>query len=790
MRSVRWVKVWRDIWLHKARTALVVAAIAVGITGAGAVLNTWALVRRATREGYLATNPASATLTFDAVDSAVLARVRALPSVRAAEARRTLIASVMADGTWRTAILFVASDMAKSGIGTVVGERGSWPPADGALTVEKSSVEFANLSVGDSVSVRLGTGDAIILPVTGVARDAGLAPGWMEHVVYGFVTPATAARLGVPLAPNQLQIVVRDGALDREAVRRVGYEVKAAAEAADRKVLALDVPGPGEHIHAAQMDSLLLTQGAFGALALLLSAFLVVNLIGAMLVGQVREIGIMKAVGAGSGQVARMYLGLALVMGLAACVVAIPLAALLGRGYAGFTADLLNFDVRPYDIPIGSFVAQLLVGALLPVVAAAIPVVRGCRVSVADALRDIGISVAAFVGHRPVLGSVNGVARPLLLSLRNAFRRRVRMALTLATLALGGAVFIGSLGLRTSIRRSVGNQFGEVLRYDMAVRFSTTHAPDSLERMVRAIGGVKGAEAWSGVRAAVAHEGNMVGNSFVITGLATDARLVAFPMVSGRWILPGDAAAIVVTRRLLAEEPSLILGADLPLVIGGRTTTWRIVGVVDAGPQTGAYATREAVALVTGTGRAGVVVVSAARRETAAQSELLQRMRDQLEGSGFPVESTQLMAASRSAMEDHLLLVAGFLVAMSQLTIIVGGLGLASTMSLSVLERTREIGVLRAIGASHSAIVTMVQVEGLVVAALSWLIALPLSLPMSVLVGRAFGRVMITVPVTWVPEASAILIWLGISVGVSLAACAWPARHATRITTAAALAYE
>ena len=111
-------------------------------------------------------------------------------------------------------------------------------------------------------------------------------------------------------------------------------------------------------------------------------------------------------------------------------------------------------------------------------------------------------------------------------------------------------------------------------------------------------------------------------------------------------------------------------------------------------------------------------------------------------------------------------------------------------MSLSVLERTREIGVLRAIGARHRTIVLIVQGEGLVVAVLSWALAVPLSVPMSVAVARSFGRVMLPVPAGMAPQGSALLAWLVLAVMVAALACAWPAWSATRITTAQALAYE
>ena len=786
MSSLRWRKVLRDLWLHKARTLLVVLAIALGIVGAGSVLDTWALLRRVTRDGFLATNPASATLRTESIDADLLERVRALPEIAAAAARRTVIASAFTESGWRTAVLYAATDF-QSPIGKLQPTAGAWPPADSALVIEASSVEFAGLGVGGALQLRLGDRQ-VTLPIVGIARDAGLAPGWMEHTVYGFVTPATLGLMGAPVTPNQLQILVRDRSLDREAIRALAFRVKAVVEGTGRRVTDVAVPEPGEHIHAAQINSLLFTQGAFGFLALLLSGFLVVNLVAAMLAGQVREIGIMKAIGAGSGQLAAMYLSLALGLGLLACVVAIPAAALLGRWYAEFTAQLLNFDTTGFAIPRWALLVEVLLGALLPVAAAAIPVARGARISVGEALREVGIDGA---GRPPgfLLTRVGGLGRPLLLSLRNAFRRRQRMALTLVTLATGGAVYLGALNLRASIRRSVDVLFNEEMRFHLSIRFPEAHRPDSLEAAIAAVPGVVAAEGWGGRRAAVSH-GDLVGNGFPVTGLPPQSRMVAYPVRAGRWLQPGDSTALVINRSLAHDEPALAVGQEVTLVIDGRPTRWTVVGVVMtlAGPA--AYAPRATLAAIGGDGRVATVVVSTADPAPRAQAELSRRIRAELNGRGLPIASSQPMAESRRVLEDHLLLVAGFLLIMSQLMIVVGGLGLASTMSLAVLERTREIGVLRAIGARHGAILALVQIEGLVIGLLSWLLAIPLSVPMSAILGAAFGRIMTPVPLTLLPDGAGVGLWLAVVVGVSLVASAWPAVRATRITTAAALAYE
>ncbi len=788
MRSPRWRKVRRDLWLHKARTSLVILGVAVGILGAGSVLSAWSLVRQATRDEFRASNPASATLRTDSVDDALVARVAALPSIALVEVRRTVIASVRTRDGWRTAVLFAASALDTKRIGVLRPERGAWPPPDGAIVVEASSLDFAGAAVGDVLDVQVGNASPRSLAVAGVARDVGLAPGWMEHVVYAFLASATLARLGVSAAPNEMQILVRDPAMSRDAVRQVANEAKSVIERAGGRVTDIDVPVPGRHIHAGQIESLLLTQLAFGVLALVLSSILVVNLISAMLTGQRREIGVMKVLGARVEQIAVMYLTVASFLGLVACVIAIPLAAVIGRAYAQFTADLLNFDITGIAIPASVFVAQFVVGAILPVVAAAIPVWRGCRIPVGDALRDFGLSAQPPRRPGQIGIRLGGVGRPMLLSLRNAFRKRQRMALTLLALSTGGAVYLGALNLRASIIGSVDLLFGGQ-HFDFVLHFAQPHSADSLVAAVRKVAGISQVEAWGGTRAARSRPDGTLGSAFPVTAPPLATRMLDLRILRGRGFTTGRDNMLVVNRRLIEDDPAFDLDSTVTLIIDGHPTRWTVGGVVETGPTPAAYTAREILARVIGDGGANGVVVAATSRNPASLLDLIQRLRSSLGEAGLDVQTAHVMAQQRQVIEDHLLMVAGFLGIMGQLMIVVGGLGLASTMSLAVLERTREIGVLRAIGASHRAILMMIQVEGLVIALLSWMIALPLSLPMSGILGHAFGQIMIEVPVTWMPNPTGMARWLGVVVIVSVLACWWPARRAMRIPTARALAY-
>jgi GAF domain-containing protein len=131
-----------------------------------------------------------------------------------------------------------------------------------------------------------------------------------------------------------------------------------------------------------------------------------------------------------------------------------------------------------------------------------------------------------------------------------------------------------------------------------------------------------------------------------------------------------------------------------------------------------------------------------------------------------------------------------FLMIMAVLLAVVGGLGLMGTMSINVLERTREIGILRAIGASNGAVLRIVIVEGVLIGVISWAIGAVLALPLSVLLSNAVGEAFLQMPLDFVFSLSGLLIWLGVVVVLAALASFLPAWNAARVTVRAVLAYE
>lgn len=792
MLSPRWKKIVAELGQHKARSLLVVLAIAFGTAGAGVVLVTWAILQQVTIAEFRASNPMSASVHVDRVDADLLGAVRGVPGVADVQARRVVLASVLVDGVPQTALLTRIGDFNPVRIGKIEPESGTWPPNDAGVVIEASSVEFSATAVGGTLELSVGEGPTLRAVVNGIAHDVGVAPGWMEHMVYLFATSATLEALGVDSAFDEVQFTVSDRSLDRQGIRAIAREVVRVIESSGRRIGNVDVPEPGQHVHAAQIGSLLFTQGAFGVLAMVLSCILVANLMAALLASQRREIGVMKAIGARNRQLFGMYLSMALAYGLFSLLLALPAAWAGGWLYARFMANMLNFSVDGLVVPIWIMATLCAVGLVMPVTAAAFPIWRACRATVADALRDIGLSDTGAARGTTWLDRIGMISRPTRLALRNAFRNRRRMLLTLLTLAFGGAVSIGAGNLQVAIRGVVDLMFQQN-RYDMVLRLEAPVAAAELESLIRSVPGVAEVEGWSGARAVVlAQRGidddSRTGTSFSISGVPPQTQLLEPGISAGRWFNAADEAVLVANRGLLDQAGGAGSGDSLQLMIGGRSQAFRVVGVLDAGGRLPlAYAPRDTLSKLQQGGGVLTAVVKAA--VGVDHLSLVQSLRETLRSAGHPVRSSNLMSNMRAGMQDHMLLVASFLGIMGQLMLIVGGMGLASSMGMNVLERAREIGVLRAIGARHGAVFRMVQVEGLVVALGSWLLALPLSLPMSVLLGIAFGRIMLPVPLHLLPEPMAVLRWLLVVIVVSLCACTLPAWRAMRTPAARALAY-
>ena len=775
-----WRKAIRDFWQERARTALVVLAIALGISAFAAVLSSYAILTRELDNGYLATNPASAVLRVDSIDKDLVKAILQNPEVSDAEPRRTISGQMKAGPVqWRNLILFVVEDYGNIRVSKLVPEEGAWPPANGEILIERDAFQVAKASIGDAVTVKTANGVEQPLVISGSVHDVGQAQARMENIVYGYINLATLVQLGEEPRLDQLNILVAQNRFDEDHIRRVAADVEQLIKSRGHEVRRVDIPQPGKHPHSDLTGILLLAMSSFGLFVLVLSGIIVINLLTAMMASQVRQIGVMKAIGGTRWQVARIYFGQALFLGIAAVIVSIPLGIIGSRALCRYMAMFLNFDINSFAVPFWVYLLVALIGIVAPLIAAAYPIWRGTSTPVRVALSDFGLSQANFgvSAFDRALARIGGTFRLIAFAIRNSFRRRARLVLTLLTLAAGGLFFLSALNIRASMINTLDRMFA-ARKSDLSVSFAKAYEFEKIQKAVSNTPGVTRAEGW------FTTEASMGDRRFGVVALPPDTQLLDFDIIEGRKLVPQDTDAIVINNALAGRDPRMRVGETVVLRMGSDEKPWRIVGVARE-----AFAPSP-VGYIPLTGMTNSLRLALADTDPDSISALKAELDRNLEAQGVRARGSSTKAESRFGFDQHMVMIYVFLIVMSAIVGGVGGLGLMTTMSLNVLERRREMGVMRALGATPRIVWLMIVAEGVVIGILSWAIAALLAWPISKAVGDFLVKVMFRSGLDFTFEPIGLVIWMVVSIALSAAASFLPAWKASRLTVREALAYE
>jgi putative ABC transport system permease protein len=306
MLSTRWRKVLRDLWGNKARTVLVILSIAVGVFAVGMIAGSQTSFSQGLNGAWTAAHPPGATLYTDLFDDELLWTVRKMEGVQEADGRRQAYVRFRTDPQaeqWRDIQLFAYPDYENIRVQQVWSERGDWPPPDKEVLIERASLAWMGVQVGDAIFVEAPNGTLRELRVAGTAHDISMMDASWNDAAAGYINLETLSWFGLSRDFDELNLVIAGDATDREHVARVTAEVRDRVEKTGRTVYGTWLPTPGEHPAEEVVQPIIMLLGALGLLALLLSGFLVINTLQALLAQQVRQIGIMKAVGGRNGQI-------------------------------------------------------------------------------------------------------------------------------------------------------------------------------------------------------------------------------------------------------------------------------------------------------------------------------------------------------------------------------------------------------------------------------------------------------------------------------------------------------
>ena len=800
MASVRWHKVLRDFGSYRARTAAVVASIAVGVFAIGTTFGADALLSSGFADAYRQGSPASATFyTATGFEPSLVEAVGRMDGVEVVQARRTVsawlapdLATAAAGGGAKEIQLIALEDFSDQQVDRVLPRSGEFPPNRGEIVFERSALSLVDVREGDHVVVRTAGGDERRLRVVGLAYEPGASPAYYFGRLSAYVTRETLTDLGWPDTYNELRLRTTPDVVDSTGVQAVADAVRQRIERAGTPVTSVLIARPGSHPAQELIGSVFLVLGVIGFLSLFVAGFLIVNTINVLMAQHVRQIGIMKVIGARAGQITGLYLALVAMYAVVALCLAVPLAALASYGLASLVGGLLNVDLEQVLVPVRVVALEVAAGLAIPLLAALWPIRRGVRITVHDAITDTGIDERFGGGAVDrLLARLHGLSRPLLLSIRSTFRRKGRLVLTLTALTLGGAVFMTIFNVRGSLFATFDDT-ARYFDYDVQVTLDEPVRASTVVEEALRVPGTTAAEPWRFSSAIRQRPDGTESESMVMFGLPADTETVQPIIQEGRWLLPGEGNALVATSNIRRDDPDVQVGDVVTLRIAGADVPWTVVGIVQSPTfATFLYVDRTTLGAVTGdAGKAEIVMVKSDSHDAAFQAEVATALRSHLESSGIGVASTtttsDVLTTIYLAFDTLVILVS----AMAILLGIVGGLGLTGTMTMNVVERSREIGIIRAIGATDVAVRRIFVGEGTVIGLLAWVIGAVLAIPLSKALSDQLGQVFVQRPLAFEPSLGGIGTWLVVVIVLSVLGSLAPAWRASRIAVREVIGYE
>jgi len=807
----RWRKVLHDLIDNKARTLLVVFSIAVGVFSIGVIAGAYQIISQDMSVSYSANQPANIELRMSNFDGDVLDSIHNQPDVLDAEGRRVFNMRVRVPGTekWTTLDMIAFESFEKNAINLLTPVEGATVPLKRQVLLEQKALQHLDVGVGGELEFQLPDGSTKILPVAGVVQDTAAGAGDFLASPYGYVTTDTLQYLGQPKLFNRALVTVSGNGDDIAHIREVGGHIKDKLEKNGTVVVRSRFSETHKHPLADTVNAVLGILMALGILIVLLSSSLIANTLSALLNQHLRHIGVIKLVGGQRQQVFRMYITLIMAFGVLALAIAVPLGGQGAYGLAFFISSQMNFNLLGYRIVPVALLVQILVGLLVPLIAGLAPVLNGSRITVLKALSggltDDEQNQSAGGGTRlswfdwmqvkaTSLLSARGIhiPRPFVISLRNTFRRKSRLALTLFTLTMGGAIFISVFNVRVTLHDYIG-QIGKYFRADVTLDVDKAYRLDEVKQLAMQTPGVMHVEGWQFVGAELLGSNDEVLENLNILAPPADTGLVEMIPASGRFILPTDVRKLSISEAVLNYFPDLKVGDSLRLKVNGREENWEVIGIFKFVGREGilAYAPLEYIEQVTNLkGRAFSFRVKTEGHDRAYQDKIAEELDRSFREHGFKVRQAQSGSASLDTAVESLDTLVIFLLIMAVLTAIVGSMGLTGTMGMNVLERTREIGIMRAIGADDRAVMRTVIAEGIVIGTMSFVLAVLVSVPITYLLSWIIGVALFQTPIDVVFTYLGYAIWLGLVLVLSTVASIVPARNAARLTIREVLAYE
>ncbi|MFN8482946.1 MAG: FtsX-like permease family protein [Anaerolineae bacterium] len=799
--GVLWYKVWFDIWNYKTRTVLAVLSIAAGVFAIGVVFGMVDQLLSGMDAAHQAVHPSHIQMYLhDYISSDVVRGLKRAPGVEDIEPFN--VVNIMyrprAGGDLKQGMLVLREDWNNQRMDMLQLREGSWPVRNG-IAIERLSSSVYGFDIGDKVTFELDDKQRTF-NIVGKVRHPFVPPPQFGGQAYFFMSRDAMTHYDVP-ENKYSALYVTVTPYSAENARVVATDLKDRLAKDGVAVGATMYQDPSRHWGRMYVEGINMVMQILAIVSLILSVVLVYNTLTALITQQTNQIGILKAIGGRSTTIVRLYLTDVLIYGLLALFIALPLGMFAAWSVTRWFLNLFNIDYETFHFSTTAVTLQILAATAVPLLAGLAPVLGGARITVREAIASYGLG--GKFGSNRFDRLIEGIGARLLpthyaTALGNMFRRKGRLILTQVVLVSAGTMFLIVMTLGSSITETMDNFFAR-RHYDETFYLSGRYRQNKVMNVVNADPTVADAQGVLTMSATVLKQGQRLkeaGLGTEVFGIVPGREFTEESIIAGRWLQPGDGKVLVFSKRG-ADKNGLALGDMVTLNLGeAGKADFQIIGLYQPLSGDVGFSTETIYTPIDALWDASkeyprinrLIVRTTAHDEPSANTTL-KNLQQGLEDQSIKVGLAQTEAENRRINEGSFSIITTMLLALATIVAVVGAIGLMGALSIAVVERTKEIGVLRAIGARSPTIMGMFVMEGVLQGLMSWGLAVLLSLVFSRPMSNLLGDTIFKLPLDYRYNWQAVGIWLAVILVLATLASIAPARSATRISVRDSLAY-
>jgi putative ABC transport system permease protein len=802
--SVIWQKVWFDLWNNKSRTLLAVLSISAGLFAVGAIFGMVDQLLTGMDKAHSEVAPSHVNIILrNFITDDVIEDLKAIPGVVDIDPLNQIAVRyrVKPEADWEMGMLVMRPDFQLQTFDLQVLKEGSWP-TDNTIAVERLSGQYYDVTIGSSVTFQVD-GEEKSYPVGGIVRHPFVQPPLFGGQAHFFINSEQLEDFGIP-SGYYGQLLVQVDPYSRENAQAAAGEIRSRLADQGYGVVVSLYQDPELHWGRMFVEGITLIMRLMAVVSLILSVVLVMNTMTALITQQTDQIGVIKAIGGRRSTIMRIYLSSVAIYGLLALLPAVPLSALFAFFMSQWFLNLFNVDYLSFQVSQRAIIYTILAGVLAPILAALWPVLKGAAITVRQAISSYGLGGdfgSGWLDRSIERFGARFLPAAYAAALGNMFRRKVRLVLSLLVLTTAGVMFLIAMTLIQSITFTLDNEMARQ-SYDVRLGFTENQPISSVLNTINSVEGVQAAEMWYSRNATILRDGERLKDSAglgaQLLGIPADTDFYRPIITAGRWIQPEDERVIVISAET-AKLNQIATGDTITLDLGELgSAAWEVIGEYRVIYGSGflvepIYAPIDAVTEVTGQKDEGTqVLIRGNISNLSEENALVKRLTSTLEDAGYKLDfyTTSARLDQRVYVDNQFNSIISMLLSLAMLVAMVGGIGLMGSLAISVVERTREIGVLRSIGARSSSIMSIFIMEGILQGLLSFIIAVPIAFVLAQPLARQLGRTMLEIDLDFSFSYPAVGIWLTTILFISIVASVVPARSATRISVRESLSYS